>query len=288
MPYAWPITAAHRPGGLLAPLRPPAGRPGQPGCRPACGYVTGELALIAPGGQAGESRPPRDSRAASCHGDNEATTGHRPGICRCSAASTPSAPAAGPASPGGSAGSSTSASSNPSNHARTRSARRVNRRSQPRTVSKAPRPARRPASTASPPRHAAAPSRSPPPSTAGAAASCPAAARRAARLADRPPRPHPPRQPAGHDQRPLHPVPPGSQHPAAPGNQALQLTGTQLGFHHPHHMAYRGHRCLQAPRTALPVATATETGGPFGLLRHAHPVAGDQHPTSPSRHPRPQ
>jgi hypothetical protein len=48
---------------------------------PASGYVTGELVLIIPGGQDGASSPHRDSRAASCPGDNPATTGHRPGIC---------------------------------------------------------------------------------------------------------------------------------------------------------------------------------------------------------------
>ena len=47
----------------------------------ASGYVTGELVLTAPGGQHGASSPHRDSRAASCPGDNPATTGHRPGIC---------------------------------------------------------------------------------------------------------------------------------------------------------------------------------------------------------------
>jgi hypothetical protein len=47
----------------------------------ASGYVTGELVLIIPGGQHGASSPHRDSRAASCPGDNPATTGHRPGIC---------------------------------------------------------------------------------------------------------------------------------------------------------------------------------------------------------------
>jgi hypothetical protein len=81
---------------LLAVSRSLAGRPRPPGWRLACGYVTGELALIIGGGQAGASRPPRDSRAASCHGDKVATSGQRAGICRCSAASTPSAPAAGP------------------------------------------------------------------------------------------------------------------------------------------------------------------------------------------------
>jgi len=48
---------------------------------PASGYVTGELVLTAPGGQDGASSPHLDSRAASCPGDNPATTGHRPGIC---------------------------------------------------------------------------------------------------------------------------------------------------------------------------------------------------------------
>ncbi len=48
---------------------------------PASGYVTGELVLTAPGGQDGASSPHRDSRAASCPGDNPATSGHRPGIC---------------------------------------------------------------------------------------------------------------------------------------------------------------------------------------------------------------
>src|SRR5208282_4025336 len=47
----------------------------------AQGYVTGELVLTAPGGQDGASSPHLDSRAASCPGDNPATSGHRPGIC---------------------------------------------------------------------------------------------------------------------------------------------------------------------------------------------------------------
>jgi len=49
-------------------------------CLPAS-YVTGELVLIAPGGQDGASSLHRDSRAASSPGDKAATSGHRPGIC---------------------------------------------------------------------------------------------------------------------------------------------------------------------------------------------------------------
>ena len=54
--------------------------PGAPGGA-ASGYVTGELVLTAPGGPDGTSSAHRDSRAASCPGDNPATSGHRPGVC---------------------------------------------------------------------------------------------------------------------------------------------------------------------------------------------------------------
>ena len=99
------------------------------------GTPTNPHPLIVPGGQAGASRPDRDKRAASCHGDKAASRGHRAGICRCSSASTSSALASGPAWPAGSRASSTSASKRPSSHARASSARRANRRSQPRPVS---------------------------------------------------------------------------------------------------------------------------------------------------------
>ena len=99
------------------------------------GTPTNPHPLIVPVGQAGASRPDRDKRAAGCHGDKAATRGHRACICRCSSASTPSALASGPAWPAGSRASSTSASKRPSSHARASSARRANRRSQPRPVS---------------------------------------------------------------------------------------------------------------------------------------------------------
>ena len=273
----------------LAPprrLAGPAGRRGQPGWRPACGYVTGELASIAPGGQAGESRPPATAGqpAATATGLRSAATAPAAAGAARPARRAPRPPGrphhreaadhrrAHPAGPAATPG--------PDQHAgRTGAASRGPSQRHPGL--------RGDCVHGIPPRRAAAPSRPPPPSTAALqhrvrqqhprrAARLAYACRGRTRPATPPARISGRSTPTTRSETPPHRKPGTAADRHRAGLPPLASHGSPW------------HRRLQAPRTALPVATATETGGPFPYLDMPDPVAGHQHPTSPSRHPRPQ
>jgi hypothetical protein len=81
-----------------------------------------------------------------------------------------------------------------------------------------------------------------------------------------------------------------------PGQPAPTHRTTQPTFHQPpldlgRHHAYREHRCLQAPHTALPATQAKTTGRADLHHGHAHvvvghekgqPLQGRPHPHSPA------